>query len=98
MSLARTATPPLVLNVTGRPPVLVRELAAAFGRRFGRTPEFRHTEAATALLSDASRCEGMFGSPPVSLETMVDHVADWIAAGGRSLNKPTHYEERGGAF
>ncbi len=98
MSLTRAATPPLVLNVTGRPSVRVRELAAAFGRRFGKTPEFRDREAATALLSDASRCAAMFGSPPVDLEAMVDWVAAWIASGGRSLNKPTHYEERGGAF
>ncbi len=98
MALAHTASPPLVLNVTGRPAVRVRDLAATFAARFGRAPRFRGAEAATALLSDASAAEVLFGPPPTTLETMVELVAGWIAGGGRSLGKPTHFEERGGAF
>jgi nucleoside-diphosphate-sugar epimerase len=98
MALAHAASPPLVLNVTGRPAVAVRRLAEAFGRRFDRPPRFTGAEATTALLSDASRCEEMFGPPAMALETMIDLVASWVMAGGRSLGKPTHFQERSGAF
>ena len=29
---------------------------------------------------------------------MLDQVAEWVAEGGRSLGKPTHYDIRDGAF
>jgi hypothetical protein len=40
----------------------------------------------------------MFGAPSVSVEQMVDWLAAWISQGGASLNKPTHFEQRDGAF
>jgi nucleoside-diphosphate-sugar epimerase len=92
------ATPPLVLNLTGRPAASVRDLAARIGQHLGVEPQFRGVEAATALLSDASQCEELFGPPPTSLDEMIRRVADWAAAGGRSLNRPTHFSERGGKF
>ncbi len=97
-ALERCAVPPLVVNLTGRPAVSVRALAVAFGRRFGMAPIFEGQEADTALLSNASRCVELFGEAPVSVDAMIDRVAAWIEAGGRSLGKPTHFEERSGAF
>jgi hypothetical protein len=87
-----------VLNVTGWPAVPVRELAQALGRRLRTTPTFAGQEADTALLSDARRMQALFGPPDVSLDEMVDHVASWVQAGGRSLGKPTHFESREGRF
>lgn len=97
-ALNHCATPPLVLNLTGRPAVSVRTLAEAFGRCFGITPQFEGREAATALLSDASLMERMFGLPEVALTEMIERVAAWVGAGGRSLGKPTHFESREGRF
>ena len=57
-----------------------------------------HSEADAALLSDASRCEALFGPPPVEIEEMLDYVASWVAQGGRSLGRPTHYESREGRY
>ena len=37
-----------------------------------------------------------FGPPRVPLERMIDWTADWLARGGASLGKPTHYEVRDG--
>ena len=96
--LSRCTVPPLVLNVTGRPAHSVRGLAEEFGRRFGVSPRFRGEEAPTALLSDASRMEGLFGAPEVGIREMVDRVAEWVGQGGRSLAQPTHFEEREGRF
>jgi len=92
------AVPPLVLNVTGRPAYPVRWLAGEVGRRLGIEPVFRGVEAESALLSDASRCEELFGQPPVGIDEMLDCVTDWVVQGGRSLGRPTHYESREGKF
>ena len=40
----------------------------------------------------------MFGDPIVPMEKMIDWCADWVASGGVSLGKPTHYEVRDGAY
>jgi nucleoside-diphosphate-sugar epimerase len=97
-ALGACSSPPMVLNVTGRPAVSVRWLAERFGSRWGVAPTFAGTEAPTALLSDASRMEARFGAPAVGINEMIDLVAEWVEQGGRSLNKPTHFESREGAF
>ncbi len=97
-ALSHCAVPPLVLNVTGRPAHSVRDLALAFGRRWGVEPAFTGEAAPTALLSDAARMEALFGPPETGLEEMVDQVAWWVEQGGRSLEKPTRFETRDGRF
>ena len=97
-ALAHTAVPPLVLNVTGRPAHPVRWLAEELGNRLGASPRFQGTEASTGLLSNASRMETLFGPPEVPIGEMLDLVSAWVRAGGRSLGKPTHFEEREGRF
>ena len=96
-ALGHCASPPLVLNVTG-PAYQVRWLAAEFGRRFGMEPRIAGREQETALLSNPARMESMFGAPSVRIDGMLDRVAEWVEAGGRSLGKPTHFEERSGRF
>jgi nucleoside-diphosphate-sugar epimerase len=97
-ALGACASPPLVLNLTGRPAISVRWLAEQFGKRWGVEPRFEGNEAATALLSDASRMEAMFGKPDVGIDEMIARVAEWVEDGGRSLNKPTHFTSREGRF
>lgn len=96
--LERCAVPPFVLNVTGTRRLRVRWLAERFGELFGVRPTFRDGEQPTALLSDASLCQSLFGSPTVDVDDMVDRVARWVRAGGAGLGKPTHFEERDGRF
>jgi nucleoside-diphosphate-sugar epimerase len=97
-ALDHCASPPLVLNVTGFPAIAVRDLAVAFAKRFGVEPRLEGVEGATALLSNASRCRDLYGEPPVSIDEMVDDVAAWVMAGGRSLDRATHFQEREGRF
>lgn len=97
-ALAHCRIPPLVLNVAGRPAVPVRALAEAFGTRWGRPPRFSGVEQATALLSNATRMEELFGRPEAGLPEMIEQVATWVERGGRSLDRPTHFEEREGRF
>jgi nucleoside-diphosphate-sugar epimerase len=96
-SLALAASPAFVLNVTG-PKVRVRDLAEQFGKKFGISPEFDDTESETALLNDASLCHRLLGAPSVSLEEMIEMIADWIRSGKPTLAKPTHFEVRDGKF
>lgn len=97
-ALEIAAAPPVALNLTGPETLSVRALAARFGRIFGIEPEFTGAEAPTALLNNASYCHRLFGYPSVGIEQMVEWTAEWISAGGRSLNKPTHFEARDGKF
>lgn len=96
-SLAHCTSPPLVLNLTG-PAYRVRWLAAEFGRRFGIEPRIAGLERETALLSNSARMQATFGAPSTGIEAMLDRVAEWVEGGGRSLGKPTHFEERSGKF
>jgi nucleoside-diphosphate-sugar epimerase len=92
------AVPPAVLNVTGPETLTVRWIAGRFGELFGVEPHLEGTEANSALLNDAHRCSELFGPPEVSVEQTIEWTAEWIRAGGPSLNKPTHFEARDGRF
>lgn len=96
--LPLAAAPPFVVNVTGAEALSVRALATALGDRLGRAPRFEGTERPDALLSDTSRMRESFAAPEMSLDTMLDLVADWTRAGKPTLGKPTHFEEREGRF
>jgi nucleoside-diphosphate-sugar epimerase len=97
-SLLHCTSPAAALNVTGPETLSVRRLAEWFGRRFGRTPCFMGEEAPTAWLSNAGRAFALMGYPKVSLEQMLEWVADWIERSMPSLHKPTGFEVRTGAY
>lgn len=97
-SLLYATSPAFVVNVTGPETLSVRWIAAEFGRRFGVTPVLEGQEQPTALLNNAAKCFRLFGYPTVSVDQMIDWIAQWIGSGGRSLNKPTHFEARDGRF
>jgi nucleoside-diphosphate-sugar epimerase len=90
--------PGKILNVTGPETLSVRWVAEQFGKLFGKKPRFENMEAETALLSNASEAGRLFGPPRVTVKQMISLMHEWIAAGGRKLNKPTHFQERKGQF
>jgi nucleoside-diphosphate-sugar epimerase len=96
--LARVTAPTTPINVTGTETIAVRDLADAFGRRFGRAPKLTGTEASEGWISNAARMVAEFGPSRVPLERMIDWTADWLSRGMASLGKPTHYEVRDGRF
>ena len=96
--LAHCTTPTTPINITGPEHTSIRWLAGQFGERFGRTPRLVGSEAPTAWLEDTSESQRLFGKPRVPLERMIDWTADWIARGGASHGKPTHFETRDGRY
>jgi len=96
--LAACTSPPLVLNLTGRETLSVRELANRFGELLGRPAVIVGTEAPTALLSNAARCHSRFGAPSVPIDLVMQWVARWVQQGGRELDKPTKFQVRDGKF
>lgn len=97
-SLLLCSSPPKILNVTGPETISVRRLAKEFGNRFDKQPVFEGNEQTTALLNTASQAHQLFGYPSVTLQEMIDRTVSWIREGGETYNKPTHFQERKGAF
>ncbi|MEQ9439226.1 MAG: NAD-dependent epimerase/dehydratase family protein [Cyclobacteriaceae bacterium] len=97
-SLLLCSTPPRLLNITGPETVSVRWAAYEFGKIFQKTPRFINEEQPTALLNNASAAHQAFGYPKVTLRQMMDILATWLTEGGKTINKPTHFQERKGAF
>ncbi len=97
-ALPHAAAPPFVLNITGPEVLRIRDLATAFGERFGCDVTITGNEAPTAWLSNASLSHRMFGLPSMSVEQMIDWTGTWLQRGGAVLGKPTHFETRDGQY
>lgn len=97
-SLASAASPPFVLNVAGPEILSVRRVCEQFGKLMNKKPRFAGDESPTALINNGQKGHRLFGTPQVSVETLIRWTADWVARGGESLDKPTHFETRSGKF
>lgn len=96
--LPLATSPPLVLNITGCETLSVRQLAEQFAKRFNKPAVIQGEEAPTAWLSNNARAVELFGKPTVDVDTMIDWIAAWLQRGGPTLDKPTHFENRDGAY
>ncbi|MFC0525356.1 NAD-dependent epimerase/dehydratase family protein [Pontibacillus salicampi] len=97
-SLLYCQTPPTVLNITGPETISIRRIAEEFGELFQKEPLFVGEEQDTALLSNAAESFRLFGYPSVSLQQMIDWTGTWVLNEGETINKPTHFQQRKGAF
>jgi nucleoside-diphosphate-sugar epimerase len=97
-ALGHVAVPPLVLNLAGPELLSVRRVAEQFAALFGRPVTFHGAENTDAFLSNAQLSHRLFGYPRVSAGQMIVWIADWIARGGETFGKPTHFETRDGKF
>ncbi len=97
-SLLHCQSPAAALNVTGPETVGVRYAAARLGKLLGAEPVFEGEESGSALLSNAGRAIKLFGYPQMGVDEMIERQADWLLSGGRTLGKPTKFEERGGSY
>jgi nucleoside-diphosphate-sugar epimerase len=97
-AFAAAAAPARFLNVAGAEVLRIRDACEGFARRFGRPARFTGAEAPDALISNGALGWSLLGRPAVSADTMMDWIAAWVARGGATLGKPTHFEVRNGRF
>jgi nucleoside-diphosphate-sugar epimerase len=97
-ALACASVPPFVINIAGPELLSVRRVAQQFGELLHKPVRFEGRESDDALLSNARQSEALFGRPRVEAEQMIAWIANWVAGGGATLSKPTHFEERSGRF
>lgn len=96
--LLHCTTPTSPINISGPETLSVRWLAEELGARMGIKPKLEGMESQTAWLTNSAEAARLFGYPQVPLSAMLDWVADWVARGQPSFNKPTKYEVRDGGF
>jgi nucleoside-diphosphate-sugar epimerase len=98
LSLAYTAVPPAVLNVTGNETLTVSDIAMRFGELFNKDVRIIGTPKNKSYISDASRSIQLFGKPKVEVDHMIRWTADWIKRGGEVYGKPTLFHITDGNF
>lgn len=97
-SLCHASSDVFYLNVSGPETVSVYATAKKFGELLGKEALFCGESADASLFCDTGKMADLFGYPLMPLETMIKWQADWILSGGRSLEKPTHFEQRKGDY
>ena len=97
-SLLHADAPMKILNITGPETLSIRSTALQLGEYLGREPVFEGSEGNDAYLSNAARAMEVFGYPAVSAHKLIRWQAEWLLSGGRTLNKPTPFEERKGKY
>lgn len=90
--------PTKLLNVTGPETISVKWLAEQVGLLVQKSPIFINEIQPTALLNNASQCHQLFGYPRVTLRQMIELTVNWLQGGGKTINKPTHFQERKGQY
>ena len=96
--LLHAEAPAKIMNVTGPETVSIKKTALELGKYLGKEPLFEGEEGADAYLNDAALAMETFGYPSVSAKTLIRWQAEYILDGGRTLDKPTHFEERKGSY
>ena len=96
--LLHASSPAKIMNVTGPETVSIQKAARMLGEYLGKQPVFEGEPGTDAYLNDSAEAMELFGYPSVSIRTLIRWQAEWILDGGRSLGKPTHFEERKGSY
>ena len=91
-------SPRAILNITGPELASVEETALLMGKLMGKEVRFRGVPGDVGYLSNAQKMCQLLGKPRVTLEELVRMQAKWIASGGVSIGKPTHFEVNNGKF
>jgi nucleoside-diphosphate-sugar epimerase len=97
-SLAHASSPALIVNLAGPEILRVRDVCQELGKLMNKEPHFSGREAPDALLSDGRKGHELFGPPRVAAGEVIRWTAEWLLAGGETLNKPTHFQTRDGKF
>ena len=97
-ALLHADSPARVMNITGPETVSIKKAALELAQYLGKEALFEGEEGNDAYLNDSSLAMETFGYPSVCAKTLIRWQAEWILDGGRTLGKPTHFEERKGSY
>ena len=92
------SSPAEVLNVTGPEIVSTEVTAESFSVLFSKPVEYTGDAETRAYVNNSGRAISIFGYPRVPMDRMIAWTADWIQNGGRSFDKPTHFEVNDGTY
>ncbi|WDQ18402.1 NAD-dependent epimerase/dehydratase family protein [Rhodopirellula sp. P2] len=98
MCLGHCTSPANILNVTGPETLFTEDVARQLGELLNKPVRFTTTPGDASYLSNNSQATKLLGPPSVSAEQLMRWQAHWVKTGGRSLNKPTHFEVSDGAY
>ena len=97
-ALAVAAVPARALNLAWPEILSVREVGRQLARRMGKPLTIVGEEAPTAYLCNTGELNRLLGTPATPLEVVLRWTAQWVERGGRTLEKPTHFEVRDGRY
>lgn len=97
-ALGLAEAPLRAVNLTGPATYRVRDVAERLGKVMGIAPIIQGQESSTALLSNVDLMRRELGEPATSMDQMIGWVGQWVRAGGRTYNRPTHFEVRDGRY
>jgi len=97
-SFGLASAPPTAINLTSPAIHSVRDIATRLGALMGKAPQFEGEESGTAFVSNTRRMIERLGEPATPIDTVLRWTAEWLAQGGRSLGRPTHFETRDGIY
>ena len=97
-ALPLASSPAQAWNLTGPGKLEVRDVAHRLATLLERPARFVGQESDTVLLSNSTRLDARLGPAPTPIGTMLRWTAHWVGKGGRSLDKPTHFEVRNGGY
>lgn len=97
-ALPLASSPAGAWNLTGPGKLEVRAVAQRLAALLDRPARFVGQESETALLSNSARLDARLGAANTPVETMLRWTAHWVGNGGRTLDKPTHFEVRDGGY
>lgn len=86
------------INVSGPETISVKYAAEKMAEILDVSPLFEGEPQSDAYLNNSAKAMEIFGYPAVSAETLIRWQAEWLKDGGRTLGKPTHFEERKGSY
>ena len=92
------SAPASILNVTGVDMIRIDETAEKFGKLMGKPVQLKGESNGIGYLSNCAKMVSLFGKPAVSVDTMIEWIAAWVAQGGENLGKPTHFETQNGKY
>ncbi len=97
-ALSLASNPPSRFNLCHPDIFSVRSVAVDIGEHMNAAPIFKDTETPTALLGNSAKICRALGRPATPISHVIKWTAEWVARGGSTLGKPTHFEVRDGVY